>query len=79
MDHDGNRVEMTAARLYDVFRRAIVGEHAFSGEGDMPDLDRLDPVVHQAWLRVAEELASQQQEDRVGCAVCAASARNSDS
>ena len=46
---------MTAARLYDVFRRAIVGEHAFSGEGDMPDLAKLDPVVREAWLKVAEE------------------------
>ena len=48
-------VEDRAARLYDVFRRAITGEHAFSGEGDMPDLDKLDPVVHEAWLKVAEE------------------------
>ena len=48
-------LEAHAARLYDVFRRAITGEFAFSSEGDMPDLAKLDPVVHQAWLRVAEE------------------------
>ena len=47
-------VEEHAARLYDVFRRAIVGEHAFSDEGDMPDLEKLDPVVRQAWLKVAD-------------------------
>ena len=53
--HRHHEAECLAPRLYAVFSGTICGQHLHSRPGDMPPLDRLDPVVREAWLAVAKE------------------------